>query len=364
MASVGQAYRNITKYGVVPTIVGSIKQPGGFLGSNSTTGITPSTFKATSTLRPVSAAAPLSASVPPAPTTSNLPAPSDSTQGIDQFTNETGGSGTGTATQQFQQYYNGQLYTDPHTYYQALLATATKSHADAVKQANQAYEDGLISYDQRQEAISKSRSAQNTALGDIGKSFENTVTGLGNTRKSNLGSISGYFSSISPHAYQTQQGTSEELQNKYYAEDLVSAEEQRGRNVGLINENISALDQEEQNLGRSRQTYTQELPQVIAGLDQQLKDIKDQYMNAELTDTPETATQDPGFTNNLSGGSTSVAQTQLNDYATSIGINPRALTQLLTGVNLNNPKLVQATLGNAGLTPEQTTGILQYIYGS
>jgi len=87
----------------------------------------------------------------------------------------------------FERYYNGQLYTDIDSYNAAVDASILDAYNKSVTQINKMYDAGLISLDEREKSINR------------------TKENLGKQRTSALESQQGYFNNISPDAYQSQQ---------------------------------------------------------------------------------------------------------------------------------------------------------------
>lgn len=219
-----------------------------------------------------------------------------------------------TTTRSFQPvYYKGTLYNDPTTYANTVIADAQSSHDQNVKQINQAYQNGLISFQQQQDLIGQNRDQLKQQLG------------------SNLDNNTGYFNSISPDATQSQQGVYE----------------------GKINDNYntanSNLDTQSANLGTAKDSFTQNYQNQLQGADQSLASAKDAALNGTL---PETST---------SGGGTS-------------SIDPSALVQNIAlaaiggnaaGLNAGQSQsAVEAQLASQGLRPDQYSPYINYVFGS
>jgi len=110
-------------------------------------------------------------------------------QAVDEPTGDNPYGGGGTPAPTFQQYFNGQLFTDAGEYTNAVTQAITKSFNDANAQIQKAYDLGLLDIGQKEEMIK-------------------------NNRKKALSSIQASFASLSPEATQSEQFSSELGANK------------------------------------------------------------------------------------------------------------------------------------------------------
>lgn len=222
--------------------------------------------------------------------------------------------GTTTTTQWAPRYYNGQMYNDPTEYANAVIGDAQTAHDTNVKQINQAYQNGLISFQQQQDLIGQNRDSLKQQLG------------------TNLSNNSGYFNSISPDATQSQQGVYE----------------------GKINDNFNTangrLDTQAANLGTAQQGFTQNYQNQLQGADQSLASAKDSALNGTL---PQTST---------SGGSTSTSNVDPSTLVQNIAL--AAIGGNAAGLNLQqSQQSVEAQLASQGLNPAQYSPYINYVYG-
>ncbi|MHB8482772.1 MAG: hypothetical protein ACYDBV_08585 [Nitrospiria bacterium] len=185
--------------------------------------------------------------------------------------------------------FNGQTYTDPHSYYQAQLQDALTNHAQATKLANTAYQQGLISYQQQQQALDLSRQmAQQTMLANQAKSltdYNQAKDAAAQSLHNNLGQISADFSRLSPDAWQTAQTTQEQLTNKQNQQDVGNLGATYQASIDAANRqnllDTSAYNDQTYNLGVAKDNSTQALTNNQTALDKSYQAQQDQFANSE-----------------------------------------------------------------------------------
>lgn len=197
----------------------------------------------------------------------------------------------GTQAPSFSTVYNAQTYTDPHSYYQALLGDATTQHNNAITAADKAYKEGLISFDERQKAIDLSRQNVNTQLADLLNQYNQNVENLGRSKTQALSGVAGYFSNISPYAYQSAQGGLENQTNQQFAQDLSGIEQQKMRGQQQGQQNLDLLTQNEADLNRARTNYGTDYANQLKAIDAALQNQKDTYANQENQTTAQQQAQ-------------------------------------------------------------------------
>ena len=126
------------------------------------------------------------------------------------------------ASPAFQKYYKNTLYTDPESYLNVIRSDALDIHNQNLKNIERQYKAGLLDFDEMQDAIKKSR---DTAI---------------KQKKEGMSSNEGYFSAISPDAFQSQQGTYDKKVTDSYNE-----------NVDTINRNEGKVKRGREYLGHS-----------------------------------------------------------------------------------------------------------------
>lgn len=242
--------------------------------------------------------------------------------------------GTTTTTTPGPKYYNGQVYTDPTAYANAVIADAQTSHDANVKQINAAYQNGLITYQQQKDLIDQNRTTLSTQLG------QNLDT-LKQNNQGSQDSNTGYFNSISPDATQSQQGVYSGKINDATATATANAQTDFG------NANKS-LDTQATNLGTAQQGFQQNYQNQLQTADQNLLSAKDAALNGTLPQTSST------------GGSSSQidpATLVQNIALSAIGANSAGLSPA------QSQQAVTAQLAGQGLNPAQIAPYIQYVYG-
>ena len=137
-----------------------------------------------------------------------------------------GGGGTAGSAEPakpaFETYYNGVLYTNPESYKNAVSADLLKNYNTQKTILDRQYDSGLITYEQRQKSLDKART---TAMEQI----------------------QGYFTAVSPEAYQSaQKGMQQEAQETYQQNTTNLSREKQGW-VASVLENIEGLKSDYQN---------------------------------------------------------------------------------------------------------------------
>lgn len=247
--------------------------------------------------------------------------------------------------------YNGQVYNDPTSYANAVITDAKSTHDKNVSTINKAYENGLISFDQRQKLVEQNR------------------TSLGDQLKGTLNSQRGYFNSISPNA--TQSG------------EKVLADQAQGEYA----QGLGTLDTQQQQIGTDKSAYDQSYQNSLSAEDQNLLRTQDQAANS-ITGAQSAAQGilDTG-TNNAIAYQNQVKQIQAqnaNGAASAAASRAPQVTQY-DPVQLGQSIASYAqSAQNSGLTPDQALvaaskqlsmqgidvnspqvqGILSYVYGT
>lgn len=192
----------------------------------------------------------------------------------------TGQTGGGTPAPTFQQYFNGQLFTDAGEYTNAVTQAITKSFNDANAQIQKAYDLGLLDIGQKEEMIK-------------------------NNRKKALTSIQASFASASPEATQSEQFTSESGANK----------EAQGNQA---------------NLDLYKNSFTLDKENALANNALTMNQNKDTMLNNSLEAAPEgnyantVAYQAPTLSNNVGTAYSNVS-------GVAAGGNPAAIKSSISG---------------------------------
>lgn len=241
--------------------------------------------------------------------------------------------------------YNGRVYNDPTSYANAVITEAKSTHDKNVSSINKAYENGLITFDQRQKLVDQNR----TSLGD---QLQGTLT-----------SQRGYFNSIAPNA--TQSG------------EKVLADQAQGQ----YQQGLGSLDTQQQQIGTDRAAFDTNYQNSLGAEDQNLLRVQDQAANS--VSGSQAAAQgilDTGA-NNAIAYQNQVRQTQAANANGAAGsakvtqFDPVQLGQSIAGYMVSGqqigltPDQAMIAAGNQlktqGIDPNnpQVQGILQYVYG-
>jgi hypothetical protein len=137
-------------------------------------------------------------------------------------TTDDGGGGGGTAPPPFEAYLRGVKYTDPDAYYAAVQQYSLEEFNRQKAQLDRMYDAGLISYEQRQKA-------------------------LDDTRTSTMENISGYYSGISPEAYQSNQGARQQKAEEAYTQSTENLGREKRDWSADVMDNIAQLQSAYQN---------------------------------------------------------------------------------------------------------------------
>ena len=177
-------------------------------------------------------------------TSGGLPATQNTSQSLTSSDTGGGGGGDGgTPTPAFEAYYNGQLYTDPEAYQNAVRADLVTNFNNQKAQLDRAYDSGLISFDQKQEQ-------------------------LGKLRTKSMSDIAGFFSAASPEAYQSTQGGLQDEAQQTYETNTTDLSRQKQGFVADTLGNIQSLQQDYQSkadmLAGQLTEYMKTNPELLA----------------------------------------------------------------------------------------------------
>lgn len=200
-----------------------------------------------------------------------------------------GGSGGGAAPQ-FQQYFQGRLYTDPQSYHDAYNAAVESNYQQQLTRLKGGYDQSIgnfenqlnqlkTGYDQGLGMLAQNKGALGRQGEDLATTYANSLEGLAKGRDSALTSQSGYFSNISPYAYQSQQQDYADRTNQEYTKGEESLNKQKSRNQQLLDEAYANLALQQKNYENSyqqnltqaqqqRQNYEQNYQDTLAQLSQ------------------------------------------------------------------------------------------------
>lgn len=252
-----------------------------------------------------------------------------------------GGSAAGAAFQPI--VYKGQQYTDLGSYQNAIHKDAVDQYNTQKKYIDQAYQNGLISFNQAQQQLDFSRQ-------NIQTQHQQNLDQINAGREASLSSLAQFFSNVSPQAYQSQQGAKQQQ-----AVDLA--------NQGLQNENTNFaqnttnLDNSQTNLGISKQQNEQQYQNQVQQLNDALVNQQDQLANQALdfrakqaaaysAAAPKVTQYDP---TEILKGLAGLYQQDTQNYG---------LTDQQARLNL------QQTLQQTGLNAKDQAAIEQYFYGN
>jgi len=137
--------------------------------------------------------------------------------------------------------YGGNVYGDLSSYKNAILSDAQTEYSRQNKNLDSAYQNGLISYDERQRLINENRQNVRT---NAQKQLDDLKTNYDDT----LQSQTSYFNQISPNAFQSQQDV-----YKGKATDVF----ERGQNETntALDQSLLGLQGQERDLGSARQGF-------------------------------------------------------------------------------------------------------------
>lgn len=239
--------------------------------------------------------------------------------------------------------YNGQTYTDPAQYANAVLSDAQAQHDQAVKQINTAHQNGLISFEQQQKLIDQSR------------------TNLKNQLNSTLGSQAGYINQISPDATQSQQGVLAQQSTDQY------------------NQGLGQINDQQTNLGTAQNDFENNFQNSLASADKSLTGVKDQLANqATARNLAAQSTLDAGqnaalaFQNQLAQYQNQAANasqptvTQFDPLQLAQGIGTSFINANAAGVSADQaaPAIVNALAGQGiDTNSAQFQNIMNYVKG-
>lgn len=212
-------------------------------------------------------------------------------------------SGSGAPTWQ-QRYFQGQLYTDPDSYKNALGSYATNKFNQNKKEIERQYQAGLINYDELQRNLDLNR--------------RNVME----ERDQLLGDTSAYFSRIGTDAFQSQQGAREGKIQRGFDEGNKSLDFQQGQ-----------LSRGREDLGNwKNDTLQNEQEAYQNNIDSYANDLLG-FKSAQGSYQPKVSTIDRvdlignvgGFINNAMklGLNSADAQAYANRSLTSQGVDPK-----------------------------------------
>lgn len=295
MANPFQAYQNIQKYGFMNAIGSALNTPGGFLGPrkqyanpnafriNAEYGLKPSQDQQQSIFQNAQkqqTANSLPLAVTGTPTTSAATAGGPAIPTFDRVLNgqtytdinaynaallnqaqqNQTQAGADIARQReledqqnkFGTTFNGQEYTDPTNYFNALKTVARESYDKNTKEIEQLYQNGIISFDERADALKQNRENIRTQASDLARQYTNQLGDIKVARDDALTSQVAYFNRISPDAVQSQQTKLADRTNSEFnrgEEDLNITKE---RNQTAIDQALKSVDTNEAQLGREK----------------------------------------------------------------------------------------------------------------
>jgi len=215
-----------------------------------------------------------------------------------------GTTGGETAAPAYRQVYNQVEYTTPEAYKAAVDSDILAQHDETKKKIDNMYDRGLITLDEKETAIAENRRQLKTS------------------RDEALADQAGFFSSVSPQALQSQQGT---YANKVQT-DYQNTEKQLGPEMSFRNLTPEQVAQyaNTPNLGASGQ-----IVRGFADLGQQRADLIAEAGRNKMSNLDATA-------NNLITAKEQLKSTAVADYAPDIQTAVNAyLSNYLGGLNSN-----------------------------
>lgn len=190
-------------------------------------------------------------------------------------TNPNGSSG-GPAPIYAPQVFNGVTYDNPEDLAAAQHEFYQGQYGRNLNLLNDTHNSGLLTFQQRQQQLDQTDQNLGNQRIDLGTGYENSLNQLGQGRDQTINSQSGYFSSVSPNARQSQQDVLEGKVQDQYQNSLGTLNTQRDRNN-------QSLDQATANQDLNRQQYSQDFTNFgdqyqnqLQTLDQDLQNNTDQ----------------------------------------------------------------------------------------
>ena len=175
----------------------------------------------------------------------------------DQQLMATSEPGTGGGEPTFQpRYFQNVYYTDPALYAQAVQDSINAEYGNQ--------------YDLGQRSFAQQRSGLNLQQENLGYDFSSNLANLQTALRDTLGSQAGYFSAISPEAYQSQQGSYADRTNEEFGRGQTDLTRQR-------DQGNEAIAQAQGNLNLDETGYYQGLEQARTNLLDELLNTTSNY---------------------------------------------------------------------------------------
>ena len=194
-----------------------------------------------------------------------------------------GSGGGGSAGAAFEPtYYKGELFSDFNALNNAVLADATDEYNRQTKALQQSYENGLISFDQKANLLSQNRKQLQTQLDNVLYSGERGKEDIEATRGAALANQAGYFSKISPDAYQSTQGDLQKETVETADKGLQDLNRTTSQNKESINVALGNVETEKGNLAREKGQFQDAYQNNLRQLEDALTSRKDELANSKL----------------------------------------------------------------------------------
>ena len=190
---------------------------------------------------------------------------------------------------QFNQMFQGNIYDDPSTYMNAVYSSAQQQYDQQKKQLENNYASGLISFADKARLMEQARANIQTKADNIVHEYQTQSTSLGEGRDTSIQGQRGYFSNISPDAYQSQQGTYENKVLNEYQRGLTELDRTKTQNEQILGQTRENLAMEGRNTEQAKQDYLTEFQNKLSGLANSLQQQKDETYNnmqSNLAGTP------------------------------------------------------------------------------
>jgi len=198
-------------------------------------------------------------------------------------------SATADTSPQFNQMFQGNIYDDPSTYMNAVYSSAQQQYDQQKKQLENNYASGLISFANKARLMEQARANIQTKADDIVHEYQTQSASLGEGRDTSIQGQRGYFSNISPDAYQSQQGTYENKVLNEYQRGLTELDRTKTQNEQILGQASENLAMEGRNTEQAKQDYLTEFQNKLSGLANSLQQQKDETYNnmqSNLAGTP------------------------------------------------------------------------------
>ena len=236
-----------------------------------------------------------------------------------------GGTGEGGTTFQ-PRYFQNVYYTDPNLYTQAVQDAINAEYGNQ-------YDLGQRSYSQQRQGLNQSQE-------NLGYDFTNNLANLQTALGDTLGSQAGYFSAISPEAYQSQQGSYADRTNEEFGRGQTDLTRQR-------DQGNEAIAQAQGNLNLDETGYYQ-------GLEQARTNLLDELLNT---------TTDYNDPINL-GQNIIDRQVQLGPLNSQAGLAGIAGQNTGLGQTQQQRSAQLTSFKNMGLSDSQIAALEAYLYGA